>query len=313
VKISREGIVNKILESFYRERFPQAILLFGPAGTSKFSLGKELAQAILCEGSDFPCPGCPSCRMFSSSIHPSYLELRGNEKGVIRADGIRSLKRELHLKGFFGKKRVIFIHPGEGMTKSAGNSLLKMLEEPPRGVHFIITASSPGKIPLTVRSRCILLTVPPFGEEELKKYGKSEYPERKSNEIARAAEESFGHIDLFRELASGSMRGGGEIYRAIVKGDRKKIGEIASTFRDEESGRRGMIILKRVLLDLLLLSIGEKKSIIIDEIREGKDKIQKIDHRKIEEFFHILSSLERMPPQANRALVCETILLSLSK
>jgi len=313
VKISRERIVRNILEKFNKGSFPQALLLFGPAGSSKFSIGKKLAESILCEGKVFPCPGCPSCRMFRSSIHPSYLELRGDEKGIIKANAVRTLKRELNLKGFFGVRRAIFIHPGEGMTKSAANSLLKMLEEPPRGVHFLVTASSPGKIPLTIRSRCILVSIPPFGEEELRRYGSSEYPEKKKEEISRASGESFGHLDLFRELASGSVREGKEIYRAIVSGDRRKIGEIASTFRDEESARRGMIILKRVLLDLLLLSRGEKKCIIIDEIREGKGKNQKIDQRKIEKFFHILSSLERMPPQVNRALVCETILLSLSK
>jgi DNA polymerase-3 subunit delta' len=311
VSALRENISRKIFGNFRGVKFPQAILLAGPSGSGKESIGKYLAGSILCEGDSPPCESCPSCTMYRRDSHPSFIDISPEGGKVIKAERIRNLKKELRLKEFYGNRRTILIQRTETLTKSGANSLLKILEEPPKNSHFILTASSPGKIPPTVRSRCIHVNVPPFNQDELQHIGAEEFGKTSEIEVARAAKLSCGNLDLFRHLLSGKGIRIPSLLGAILDKDGKRLTGILSTFRDNEDFRLGMIVLKRILLDLILLSKGENKCIIIDEIREGKVDPISLFPRKLEESFHILSSLESLPVQVNRPLVCQSVLLSL--
>lgn len=312
-KILRKETFLKLSKLIDRGSIPQAILIQGPAGSGKGGLATQFAMAILCEKKTAPCLACRSCELASGGNHPSFFTVTP-EKGEIKVSQIRDLHPELARKTFFGKRRVILIHSGDRMNKSAANSLLKILEEPPKDTHFILTASQAGRVQPTIRSRSVILQVSPPTEEEmaniLSELNEKDSPPKK----AAALKISEGNIGLLKEISQGKVPGPGEMLEAVLGRNYRKINEIAALFKDEDLFRHGSIILKRLLLDLLLLSKNQKECIMNREIFEQGREQRLISHpQTLVELYHKLSALEFLPRQVNRAFICESILLSLSE
>ena len=157
----RKNLIN-IIET---GKLSHAILLIGPQGSGKKSWGKLLARAILCQESQGlePCMKCPSCRSFQSSNHPEYFLIEP-EKRRIKIEQIRSIRDRFSLSGSI---KVCLIVNAEMMTAEASSSLLKMLEEPPPGLHFILLAEQPRLLFDTILSRCQRYMLKPLSRAEI--------------------------------------------------------------------------------------------------------------------------------------------------
>ncbi|GGY27422.1 DNA polymerase III subunit delta' [Paludibacterium paludis] len=164
-----------------RERLPNAWLLTGPAGIGKRAFAESLAVSLLCDepGEDFvACGRCESCRWFAAGNHPDYRcltpdtdedEAREGKEGksvrklpVIKIEAVREVIEFAHLTSHRSGRRVILVAPAESLNPSAANALLKILEEPPEGVLFLLVAYAPQRLLPTIRSRCrpFALTAP---------------------------------------------------------------------------------------------------------------------------------------------------------
>ncbi|MBE9516341.1 MAG: DNA polymerase III subunit delta' [Proteobacteria bacterium] len=141
------------------QRLPHAMLLQGQQGLGKTGFAMRLAQSLLCQsrGSDAAaCGQCKSCQLFVAGSHPDLSFIDPEETGkAITVDQTRALANYLYLKPHMGSHKITIIAPAENMNIHAANSLLKMLEEPPLGNIMILVSSLPGKLPVTIRSRCL--------------------------------------------------------------------------------------------------------------------------------------------------------------
>lgn len=303
---------RKLLYLIDRGSIPQAILIRAPAGSGIEYLAEMFGMAILCETNPPPCKVCRSCQLVTGGNNPSFFVI-GPENGEIKVSQIRNLRPELAKKTFLGNRRVLIIREADRMNRSAANSLLKILEEPPGGVHFILTSSQAGRVLPTVRSRCFTVYIPPPTEDELARFTAGEAKDRRGTKTAEYAQFFEGNLDISGKITSGKIPRSREIITALVTRDTRKITDIAASFKNEDSFRHGLIILKRLLLDLLLLAKDEKRCIMNREIaEEGKVKRLIANPQELVELYHRLSALEFVTRQTNRAFICESILLSLS-
>lgn len=158
---------------------PHALLLTGPEGIGKGHFALAAAARLLCESlvdTDVACGECPSCHWFVSDNHPDFryvipaADVESDEassdgekkKGSrqILIDQIRELEDFVFVGGHRNGARVVVVEPAEAMNLSAQNALLKILEEPPASVYFILVSSQWRRLLPTIRSRCRSLALP---------------------------------------------------------------------------------------------------------------------------------------------------------
>lgn len=158
--IGNERIKDSMTAALAADRLPHALLLEGEAGLGKRTLALWLAKAALCCAAERPCGKCRSCELFAAGTHPDFVEISPeSSKKSITVDRIRELRRQAFIKPHIAARRVFLLNTCGGMNEQSQNALLKILEEPPQGVVFIITASSRSTLLETVISRCVILTL----------------------------------------------------------------------------------------------------------------------------------------------------------
>tara|TARA_B100001175_G_C19436730_1_gene603990 strand:+ start:210 stop:1148 length:939 start_codon:yes stop_codon:yes gene_type:complete len=138
-----------------------ALLIKGNSGIGRLTLAENLSDAFL---------GYEESGTIDEII-VSPIE----DKKTITIDQIRSLKESLLLTSLKGKGKVGIIYPAEAMTYPAANSLLKILEEPPKDTMIILIVESLGKLPKTIVSRSQIVNCGhPSSEETIKWLGEKE-------------------------------------------------------------------------------------------------------------------------------------------
>jgi len=142
-------------------KLAHALLIEGPAGTGKTALATAMVALLLCrEPREFACGQCRSCKLLTGAAHPDFFELQPEEGSeVIRVDQVRAMIGKLELTTSISKRKLAYIHPAETMNSASANALLKSLEEPAGDAVLILVSDDPGRLPVTIRSRCQSITV----------------------------------------------------------------------------------------------------------------------------------------------------------
>lgn len=155
-----EPIKRQLAAEIDAGRFPHALLLEGAAGTGRRTLARQIARAALCRSTEFsarPCGGCAACQ---KSAHPDLTEL-GGDGTALSVDTIRRLREDAFLLPNESAYRVVILAEAQTMTPQAQNALLKILEEPPAHLLFILTCDKRTSLLETIRSRCVCLALSP--------------------------------------------------------------------------------------------------------------------------------------------------------
>lgn len=154
--VEQEFPVKVLRGSIDRNRLSSSYLFAGPRGSGKTSLARILAKAINCEKglSSSPCGECKSCTAIESGSSLDYIEIDAASKGGI--EDARELIPQSRLSSI-GRYRVFVLDEAHMLTTPAQNALLKILEEPPESVIFILASTEPDKLLPTLSSRCLRL------------------------------------------------------------------------------------------------------------------------------------------------------------
>ena len=147
------------------ERIPHACLICAPSAEVALDKARELAAKAVCSGTGVlkPCGACRDCRKVRDGVHPDVITLsrltddKGKQKQNITVDQIRALSADTIVLPNEAKRKVYIIDGAETMNPAAQNAALKLLEEPPAAVVFLLCTVRPMQLLETVRSRCALV------------------------------------------------------------------------------------------------------------------------------------------------------------
>ena len=152
--VGQEHITSTLKRQVAEGRLSHAYLFTGTRGTGKTTCAKILAKAVNCENPRHgdPCNECPSCLGIDSGAFLDVTELdAASNNGV---DNVRALRDEAVYSPAQVKKRVYIIDEVHMLSPAAFNALLKILEEPPEHLMFILATTELHKVLPTILSRC---------------------------------------------------------------------------------------------------------------------------------------------------------------
>jgi DNA polymerase-3 subunit gamma/tau len=152
--VGQEAVVRTLRRAIETDRVSHAYLFSGPRGTGKTSTAKVLAMGLNCEQGPTAEPDgtCQSCRAIVGNSSLDVLEMdAASNRGI---DEIRDLRDKVNLAPAAGRVKVYIIDEVHMLTAEAFNALLKMLEEPPEHVVFVLATTEKHKVLPTIISRC---------------------------------------------------------------------------------------------------------------------------------------------------------------
>jgi DNA polymerase III subunit delta' len=172
-----------------------ALLITSAPGHGAGEFAMQLAQSQLCEtdNSSRPCNQCAACRWFSQNSHPDFRlvspdSVQDDDDGNATQPGdsdaaadskktkrrskeivvgsVRALTDFIQVGAHRQRGRVILVTPAQAMNTITANTLLKTLEEPTRGLLFLLATEAPSALMPTIRSRCQTLALPPIEPQQ---------------------------------------------------------------------------------------------------------------------------------------------------
>ncbi len=151
----QEHITSVLLREVSEKTFGHAYLFTGSRGIGKTTCAKILAKAVNCpyEKDGEPCGECEVCRGIDDGSLLDITEMDAASNRNI--DDIRDLRSEANFTPAVAKYRVYIIDEAHMLTKEAANALLKIMEEPPEHVIFILATTEVHRLPATILSRCM--------------------------------------------------------------------------------------------------------------------------------------------------------------
>ena len=163
-------VVRLVKNSLYRNLIFPVYLLIRYSWLWKTSVARIFAAALNCDALEqfqknpqnqqLPCLACASCQAMQAMNHPDFIEIdAASHTGV---DNVRAIIDAASFVPVLGKKKIYLIDEAHMLSKAAFNAFLKILEEPPISVVFMLATTDPHKILETVTSRCFQLFFEPI-------------------------------------------------------------------------------------------------------------------------------------------------------
>ena len=214
--IGQEIVAQTITNSIKADKIPNAYLFTGIRGVGKTTTARIVAKSLNCKnGIDNLCRDnlCENCEAITNSSHIDVLELNGADKTSI--NDIRDLIEFSRYAPTSSKYKIFIIDEVHQISSSAFNALLKVLEEPPKYLKFILATTEIKKVPVTILSRCQRFDLSRVKSSELLTFIKN-IKDRENGNISDEA------LKLIVKISEGSVRDALSLLdRALLSLDKK--------------------------------------------------------------------------------------------
>ena len=190
--LGQDHVVRALTGAVREGKLAHAFLFCGPRGTGKTSTARILAKMVNCERGPTaePCDACEQCVAIREGQHLDVVEIDAASHGGV--DDARELRERAPTAPAMGREKVYIIDEAQRLSREAFDALLKVFEEPPPGVRFVLATTEPHRMPPTIVGRCQRFDFRRVGAEQLAQH------------LLRVAEREG--IALAREAASAIAR-----------------------------------------------------------------------------------------------------------
>ncbi len=248
------------------QKFPPVLLLVGQQGIGKTEVVRHLTQWLLCPKSGYTskaavtsetcaaaCGQCAVCARFISGNEVNITEISSATE-PLKIDSFRRLKATVGFGAHEGLFRIVWIFGADRMTPQAANSILKLLEEPPPGWIFFLTANDASLLLPTIRSRCHVVRLAPLSQKQIKELlTLAEVDPEKREICARLAQGSWHRGYLFASDDVWKLR---KALTAFLENPLSEIQELIDLISQETSHFENMInLLELWVADLIRWSL----------------------------------------------------------
>lgn len=308
--VGNNSLKNQIMAMFANKKIPHAIILEGEPGTGKKTFANIIANFAVCgHFSKGPCYECASCKKALNGIHPDIIQ--PEKSGVLQTINVaevRRIKKDAYVVPNEAPYKIYIFTDVDNMGLQAQNSLLKILEEPPKNVIFIFTCVNLGNILLTVRSRAQVFKLESVNQGEAINFILKNYKDTNKSDIQEAARLSCGSIGKAIEILSedkikNSIILAEKVTNAIANlNDFEIMISLGEALEDKKELRRILNLIYLKVKDALLLCAGNK-------IEESKSEATfrlstKMDMKKIVKILAVLDeSMKLCDQNVNKELI----------
>ncbi|WP_417910702.1 DNA polymerase III subunit delta' [Candidatus Electronema sp. PJ] len=317
--IGQTKALNLLGRALQGGRMAHGYLFTGPEGVGKSTTARALAAQLLCQstGESKPCGHCSSCKKFAAGSHPDFLWLQP-EGASIKINQIRELKKALSFAPLERGLRIVLIDDAQTMGREAGNSLLKLLEEPPPDNLLLLIASDAEPLLDTLVSRCQVIPFAALTEAQAAQVIRRTHPQLSPEEVRTMAKLTGGcpgrtdalhsHevISLYQEclhaLLAGTSKQAEAVEQALaLAGQLAELKDDLNLFFDLLS-----LFFKEVLTSALCTRELDAEEQLLARARECWN-LQQVS-AMVEAIEKARSDVAR---NCSRTLVCEVLLLAL--
>lgn len=221
--VSNDTVKNELEEIMKSGKLPHAVIIDGERGTGKKTLAMIIAQYCVCSADcKNPCNICSDCVKFLHGSHPDIFVADSNDLGTLNIESIRNIRSSAYIKPNEAKRKVYILLNCDRMLPPAQNAFLKVLEEPPENVVFIMTCISATSLLQTVRSRSRIFSLFPAEHSLAVNVVKEKFPDKDYNEIEHIVSICGGNIGLSLQILENggdeeAKRLAADIFRAIMQ------------------------------------------------------------------------------------------------
>jgi len=219
--LGQDHVIRALSGAVREGRLAHAFLLCGPRGTGKTSTARILAKMVNCESGPTPepCGSCDQCVAVRDGQHLDVVEIDAASHGGV--DDARDLREKAPTAPVQGREKVYIIDEAQRLSREAFDALLKVFEEPPVGVRFVLATTEPHKMPATIVGRCQRFDfrrVPVEAvAEHLERIAKDEGMSLTAEAAHAIARQTEGSVrDALSLLDQASVLGAGEIGEDVV-------------------------------------------------------------------------------------------------